>query len=239
MNAPLSRLEKYWFDRLGCAPSDLRAGEVCVFAHGTDETPHNVIVFQKDGGCVVSAPMAWVVHLQKEFSDQPCDTVFDVTHLESFFKNEAQAVVGPAWLGETDLVNFVPCHDDHSREITADDEEAFLAFVQACDPADIRNSGMEWGRAPIIGVFEGDVLASVANYQVRADSIAHIGIVTRPDYRGKGLAKKAVSHITALALNLSYGVQYQTLMTNGAAIALCRQLGFYNFAQTIVVKLSR
>ena len=70
-----------------------------------------------------------------------------------------------------------------------------------------------------------------------AGKIAHIGVLTHPQYRGKGLATKVISGITDVALKANLGAQYRTLLSNYGSVGAGRKVGFQDFAETIAARV--
>jgi predicted GNAT family acetyltransferase len=101
---------------------------------------------------------------------------------------------------------------------------------------------MEWehGGSPIehpcSGVFVRDQLASLAGYEIWSGGIAHISIVTHPEFRGDGYGRSAVAHLMERVIGAGLLPQYRTLEANGASMRLAEALGFQRYAVTVAVR---
>jgi predicted GNAT family acetyltransferase len=81
------------------------------------------------------------------------------------------------------------------------------------------------------------VLAVVAGYEVWGGSIAHISVIVRPGFRGRGFARAAVAHVAARAVEAGLLPQYRTLESNRASIRIAKSLGFEPYAQSMAIRL--
>jgi GNAT superfamily N-acetyltransferase len=232
-----SLLEQHWFDKLGGRPADLQEGRVKVLAHGTLAGYAGAIAFKRNNACLISVPASLVEDVRRKVADADCQTAFKTAYLEKLFGNNVELAIGPAWQAQIEREYFRPCHGPDSRELAGAEDPAFKHFLQHCSTTHVDLSGLKASRSPIVGVFVGQEVVAAASYEVRGNLIAHIGVLTRPDYRGHGYAKKAASHITGIAFAKNMGIQYQTLLSNKPSVSLARDIGFIDFAETIAVRL--
>ncbi|HUU59364.1 MAG TPA: GNAT family N-acetyltransferase [Phycisphaerae bacterium] len=110
-----------------------------------------------------------------------------------------------------------------------------VIMTNACGETEWEHSGIQFGRPPICGRFEGDTLVAAASYEVWGQRIAHIGVVTHPQHRGKGFGKSVVAAISKCALATRLILQYRTLADNAPSMAIARSFGFQPYARTISV----
>jgi predicted GNAT family acetyltransferase len=80
-------------------------------------------------------------------------------------------------------------------------------------------------------------LVAVAGYTVWGDVIAHIAVITHPQYRGQGYGRAVVSRLTEEVLRQGLVPQYRTLEANQPSMAIARTLGFAYYATTVAVRL--
>jgi hypothetical protein len=232
-------LEQHWFDKLGGQPDDLQEGKVTVRAHGTLAGYAGATAFKRNNACIISVPKNIVEDVEKKVAGAACQDVFKPVYLEKLFGSNVEMSIGPAWQAQIDMEHFKPCHGADSRLITVADEPAMKRFLQNCSTTNVDLNGLKSGRLQTVGVFVGEEIVAVSGYELRDDTIAHIAVLCRPDYRGKGYAKKAASHMTSITLAKKMGIQYQTLMSNPSSIALARGLGYTDFAETITVRFKK
>lgn len=232
-------LEQHWFDKLGARPVDLQEGKVTVRAHGTLVGYAGAIAFKRNNACIISVPQNLMEDAEKKVAGAGCQDVFKAAYLEKLFGSNVEMSIGPAWQGQIEAEHFKPCHGPDSRLLTSADEPAIKRFLQNCSTTNVDLNGLKSGRLQTVGIFIGEEIIAVSGYELRDDTIAHIAVLSRPDYRGKGYAKKAASHLISITLAKKMGIQYQTLMSNPASIALAKGLGFTDFAETITVRLKK
>jgi GNAT superfamily N-acetyltransferase len=104
---------------------------------------------------------------------------------------------------------------------------ALKALEAACKP-------IEWDHASLAyedlssayGVLDGEKVAAVAHYLVFEGDIASIGVITHPDYRGKGLVTALSVRAIRHALGHGCHVIYRTMGWNTPAIQVALKLGF-------------
>ncbi len=229
-------LEHYWFGELGCRPEDLQEGKVKVTAHGTLAGYAGAMAFRQNNACIISVPRQMVEDIAKKASGIACEEAFKTSYLEKLFGASVERTIGPAWLAQIEPEQFKPCHGPDSKELTEADRPAFKRFLQGCSATDLELSVRESVNAPTVGVFIGDEIVAAARYEIHGGIISHISVLTRPDHRGGGYAKKAVSHITSVAFTKNVGIQYRTLQSNAPSVALAKGLGYSDFAETIAVR---
>jgi hypothetical protein len=107
--------------------------------------------------------------------------------------------------------------DDDPRlvalETGADDFEWFDASMD--EPCDLR-----------VGVVEGDELLAIAMLQAWDASIAQVGVFTRADARGRGLAARGASAVIRHDLAAGLVPQWRSRATNHASTAVADRMGF-------------
>jgi predicted GNAT family acetyltransferase len=81
------------------------------------------------------------------------------------------------------------------------------------------------------------VLVAVAGYRVWPGSLAHLGVVTHPGYRGRGYGTAVVQRMATEALREGLVPQYRAQMGNGASIAIATALGFEPCATSLALRL--
>jgi RimJ/RimL family protein N-acetyltransferase len=110
-------------------------------------------------------------------------------------------------------------------------------LAAACDRTAWEHSGIDPARPPVFGCFAGDRLAAAGMLERWGDRLLHVGIVTHPDYRGRGYGKAVVSAMTAHGLATGGVLQYRTLQANLPSVGIAQALGFQRFARTLAVRL--
>lgn len=116
------------------------------------------------------------------------------------------------------------------RRLTADDEAAFTAFCAASSEDDLDAAYVELDHWLVFGAFDGDHLVCAASmYPWQESKIADMGILTLPDYRGKGYARDTVHAISKYATSLGFEPQYRCQLDNNASVSLAKSAGLALF----------
>src|SRR5262249_51039177 len=92
---------------------------------------------------------------------------------------------------------------------------------------------------PVAGCSVDGKLVAAAGYEVWGEWIAHVGVVTAPQDRGKGYGRRAVAQITNYAIDHGFVAQYQTLKSNSASMAVAGALGFSAYAEYTYAKVGQ
>ena len=67
------------------------------------------------------------------------------------------------------------------------------------------------------------------------ERLADLGVITLPEFRGRGLARATVLAMAADALERGYEPQYRCQLDNAPSVALALASGFRRFGEWIVV----
>jgi ribosomal protein S18 acetylase RimI-like enzyme len=113
-----------------------------------------------------------------------------------------------------------------------------LAAFRTAIGADWDDSGIDPEEMALFGAYDGDGLAALAACRLLAHGAADPCIVTHPARRGRGLGAAATSAACAHLLAANRLVLYQTLVSNAAAVAVARKIGFRDEATHLAVRLS-
>ncbi len=137
-----------------------------------------------------------------------------------YFDNDARN----ALLQETDAESV--------RQLTAEDEAVFAEFQAAASAQDLDDSSVELDHWAVFGSFEGDRLACAASvYPWSTSKLADLGVLTLPEFRGRGHARNVVHAIYRYAIAQGYEPQYRCQLDNNASVALAMTSGLTLFGQ--------
>lgn len=114
-----------------------------------------------------------------------------------------------------------------TRQLTNDDAEAFEALVAEAPDDDLDEAYVELDHWLVYGTFIGDKLVSAGSMYPWDDTqLADLGVITLPEFRGRGLGRATVQAMSAAALGRGYVPQYRCQRDNTASVALARAAGF-------------
>ncbi|BDZ65706.1 GNAT family N-acetyltransferase [Agromyces mangrovi Wang et al. 2018] len=149
-------------------------------------------------------------------------------------------------LNGADLVSYLPQEAQRAvtalppapgtRVLTAADAPEFARFSADAPEDDLDEAYVELDHWVALGTFVDDRLVAVASmYPWRESTVADIGVITLPEYRGRGLGRRLVQALAAEALARGHEPQYRHQTGNAASAALARAAGFARFGEWDVV----
>ena len=123
-----------------------------------------------------------------------------------------------------------------TRELTAADAASFDAFTRAAPDDDLDEAFVELDHWLVVGTFvDGRLACAASAYPWDETQLADVGVITLPEFRGRGLGRATVRAISAEALGRGYEPQYRCQLDNTASVALARASGFTRFGEWEVI----
>ncbi|WP_295844918.1 GNAT family N-acetyltransferase [uncultured Microbacterium sp.] len=123
-----------------------------------------------------------------------------------------------------------------TRHLTADDAEAFAALAAAAPEDDLDEAFVEIDHWLVFGTFvDGRLAAAASMYPWSGTRLADLGVITLPEFRGRGLARSTVLAMAADALERGYEPQYRCQLDNAPSVALALASGFRRFGEWVVI----
>ncbi|WP_439028101.1 GNAT family N-acetyltransferase [Haloarchaeobius sp. DT45] len=230
----IRELVTYWTTQLG-VPEDAFETDGVTVGHSDED---GVGLFSRGDSLVVGAPASLVDDLQARTGELERLDSTDPDALREWGESvtDVSEVLGPAFYGYTDASNFQPVESD-ARVLTEADESAFECFRDAVSASDWDAGGLAFDLGTTVGLFREGRLVAVSGYGTWDDRIAHIAVVTHPEYRDSGNGRAVVSRATERALDAGLVPQYRTLDAWPWSVALAEGLGFERFATGSLVVL--
>ncbi|WP_191966778.1 GNAT family N-acetyltransferase [Microbacterium testaceum] len=131
---------------------------------------------------------------------------------------------------------IAPDPESNTRRLTADDADAFAALAAAAPEDDFDEAFVKLDHWLVFGTFVDGRLAAVASmFPWRGTQLADLGVITLPEFRGRGLARVTVLALAADALEQGYEPQYRCQLDNAPSVALALASGFRRFGEWIVI----
>jgi GNAT superfamily N-acetyltransferase len=106
-----------------------------------------------------------------------------------------------------------------------------------CDPADAAESALAAWTHWIRVIREGDSVVAAAGAQVWAGALAHVGVLTRPDRRRRGLGAAVAAAVVRDALAAGLVAQWRARAELTASRRLAGSLGFVELGQQVSYEL--
>lgn len=124
------------------------------------------------------------------------------------------------------------------RPLTHDDQQIFDEFCQNAPSQDLENAFVALDQCLVYGVFVyGQLVAAASMYSWDKDEykIADIGVITLPEFRQQGHAKRVIRTISQAAILAGYEPQYRCQLDNHSSLALAQSAGLTPLLQWDVV----
>lgn len=125
---------------------------------------------------------------------------------------------------------------DGTRELTPDDEAAFVRFTREVPEDEMAEAFVELDHWLVFGTFaDSRLVAAASMYPWSGTRLADLGVITHPGYRGRGLGRATVRAISAAAIERGYEPQYRCQLDNAPSVALATAAGFSRFGEWKVI----
>ena len=228
----ISVVDAYWTTQFGCSAEELFAKPLRVLTHGPELADYRgVLALFRGKSAIVSIPPDCAEPLRALLSSIPNGCSPDT--FASALRSVSTAILGPAFLGYAETVS----PETHpTRALILDDTAALDFMERSCGPIDWEHGGSRI-QDSCSAVFVGSQIAALAGYQVWGGTIAHISIVTHPEFRGRGFGRSAVAHVARRAITAGLVPQYRTLDSNRPSLRIADALGFVRYATSVAVRL--
>ena len=224
----IEKIDRYWASDFGCSLDEYsckyhiqkHAGQLAL------ENNSGIYCLTRSDSTIISIPSEWFDNVQQLLPSSPFE-------LANKLRSRASAIIGPAYIGysQRELVSV-----NGAKAIDKQYHDEWLDLRKCCSQLEWDHGGSDLSQV-CSGVFCGDQLVALAGYKVWGEIIAHISIITHPEFRGQGHARKAVVHLMNRAISNELIPQYQTLEANTSSIQVASALGFTRYASSIAIKL--
>src|SRR4030095_16122846 len=171
-----------------------------------------------------------VATLREALGQEPVHTQLESERAARILGVDASAGIGPAFQGSREPARLRREASGRAPPLAEHDRAALAALRASCSAKDWEHAGLDHTAPPLFGAFAGPDLAAVAGLRERGGGACDPCVLAHPAQRGRGLARGALGAAVAHALGEEKLVLYQTLLANGAALALARRLGFEAYA---------
>lgn len=211
---------------------------------GEHQTKHNFIRYYSHGNIrILSIPEDRLERYRRvfppDYSGTDAEVVEKIRALEGGQLND----VGPIFLSLLDPDTFTLESPDTVRgsPVVKLDETHIPSLREleaACKPIEWDHASLEYDDlSTAFGALDGEKVIAVAHYLVFEGDIASVGVVTHPDYRGKGLVTAVSVCAIRQALDNDIHVMYRTMGWNTPAIQVALKLGFEEAGEYWILRL--
>jgi GNAT superfamily N-acetyltransferase len=234
----IKMIDSFWVnDFFGCSLSDLKSKNDIVCPHRYLTSYNGLFVMKINNKFMISAPDELVSNI-KQMINNGYD-LFDLSVYQSHLPIGIEHYISSSWIGYADSAN-VKNLTDSTMVLTKTDKYYSMVFddlQKNCDDIEWSYSGLDKNCEHIAVHIIDNQIASAASYGLWGDKIAHIGIITHPQYRGKGFATNTLLSLTDLIISRNLIPQYRTLCSNISAIKVAEKCDFKKYATHIFIRL--
>ncbi|MEX2374945.1 MAG: GNAT family N-acetyltransferase [Dehalococcoidia bacterium] len=233
------QVDGFWCTFFGCSREQLRGPKSTVVGHPPARAAdRGVHVLQVTGAApVVSLPEDLTRNHGNRIAAAFRNGLPTHHHLHVLLETRFDRFFGPAWLGYASVVapgEVTP--GLRIRALHATDASKLNDLLEASPASDRANVASLPSANFQVGGFFGEHLVSVAGYQEWDGRIAHIAVLTRSEYRGRGFGRAVVRAIGRAALNRGFIPQYRALMENAPSRAVALAEGFEAYGRMLVLR---
>jgi len=233
-----SRVDAGWAEVFGIDAGELRAPGVRVVVDAPGLRGYRgVYLLRLYDGCVVSAHPAVADRVHAGVRGATVAEVFDPVFVGAWAAEHGGRVLGPSWHGYLLRSDLQLPADARARLLGPGDADALDELRAVVGEADWIEGGFVHRADALWGVYEGAHLAAAGNMTDFDGAPADVGLVTRPDARGRGLATAVAASMCAAAAPDIPLLRYRALTTNTASLRVARRLGFVGHGANIAVRL--
>jgi GNAT superfamily N-acetyltransferase len=147
-------------------------------------------------------------------------------------------VRGPAVLAYADPGCFKPHRGSEVATVAAGDA-GVVGLAAACGNDDADESSITGLTSPLSVIRASGQVVAASGYQEWCGELAHVGVLTHPRYRGRGLGTAVASAAVAHALAAGLLPQWRARWTIAASRRIARTLGFVDVGRQLSVQLQR
>jgi ribosomal protein S18 acetylase RimI-like enzyme len=224
----------FWASQLGVSPETLETDGVTLATRPAPDGSEYVHFFRRESCLVVASSPALAPVVAELAAGHGPGSIFDIAEIARGLDRHITRLVGPTYLGYVDALDYSDRAEPTACIFGVADVGLLVGLRSAVTAQEWEHGGLD-ERQPMAGVVVDGELKSAAGYEIWGDAIAHVGVVTAPQARGRGYGVECVAAITRHAVARGLVAQYQTLYSNTAAMAIGRAVGFTDYASRIHV----
>jgi GNAT superfamily N-acetyltransferase len=238
--ATIDVADGYWAAFLGVPRSRLRPPRPLAVAHAAALADYRGIYVQAFGAApLASLPAALLPSFGQAAAEAAAGGLeADADRWRAVLGARVDALVGPAVIQYADAGSFRGLSvAAELRPLTDADRPALDALRDAMPAEEWDHGSGDLGGMPVFGAFADGILAARAGYEVWGGRIAHLGVVTHPAHRGRGLGAAVFASAARAALEAGLIAQHRALRSNTQSLRIARRLGFVPYATSLAVRL--
>lgn len=225
-----------WAEMLGCDAGLLQSPGSHVVRGGPGFAGYNAVyVARVDDAVLAYCPERLRAVARKVLDGCEADEAFTSRTLERIAGERLKVILGPSSHSFMDSHHFTPAPLEGQRASADDDRLA--ALRRDCGEEEWAEAGFIFNRGVVYTLERNGKVVAAGNLTPFRAQFADVGLITHPDHRGQGIAKRLASRMIADALPAAGVVRYRALSANAPSIAVARSLGFVARGENLVARL--
>jgi hypothetical protein len=230
-------VDAYWADSFGVAPADLHAPGVRVRPHRADRANWQTVYALVLGDAAnVFAPAALVAPLSAACAGSDAASALDPAAWQTTLGDRVAAVLGPTvHLYLSDRSALAGLAD--GRRLNPGDTAALGGLRSSVGAEEWEYAGFGSAAVTLFGLFDGESLVAAANLTPGPGGASDVGVLTRPDVRGKGYGARIAAVAAGQALAMCGIARYRVPATYSASLSVGTRLGFREYGRNVEVRL--
>ena len=229
------QVDEFWAAVFAVAVEDLWADgvRVVVDAPGLHGYEGAYLLRLRDT-CIVAVPTLALARAREAVAGKTADEIFTREFAADLCPGSTDRVLGPCWHGY--LPHSAPRlrGSERARPLRREDEASLGRFREIVGEEAWAEAGFEPRPAVVWVLDDATGIVSAGNLGEFAGSPADVGIVTRADARGQGLATAVVSAMCRATPSAMF--RYRALESNLASLRVASRLGFRGRGANIAVR---
>jgi RimJ/RimL family protein N-acetyltransferase len=230
---PITDLDRFWAESLGCEPTDFRSGGVRLVAVGQRQVQ---VIATPDGAVVIGHP-GLIRFAQNIATEQLLDPIFWATQFDLPLSKMAH--FGPGSLSYVTRATFH--HPRHAavqplRRDDAGELARFARILKAREPHIFHSwaiGGRVTANEKLWGAMVAERIVAVAGLRQVHKQFYEVGINTLPAHRRQGWGTAVAAAATDAGLHLAPLVQWSAPLNNEPSMRIARRLGFLPYAHQL------
>ena len=223
----------YWARRFGINYDDINRLGTSIIEEEDLINTGKVIIYTIDKRVVVRIDPSLVKELsisEKHYKNSLLDTA-ELSNLlnKNGYKVKEKSTLLDCYLDPKDFVEFKPEDKFIARELNIDDDKAYMdSFFGVCSEEDLDKADIFLDNLDPVnfGIFHESQLVAYASSRYWENTIADIGVLIHPKYRGKGLGKAVVSKLCNWCIENQVVPMYRVFDYHIYSLRIPQSLGF-------------
>lgn len=255
------RVDAFWVRTFDIPGGDLHRAGVGVVAHtGTRAAWNGIYVLAIGGAAHVFAPAGLIGRLTVALRGRDAASLLEPCTWYDVLSGRIARILGPSAHHYLDDPAALATVARGARRLNPGDFASLVALQGAADPAEWEEAGLAEQASLLFGIFEDEQppdggvppagarsagagpstggLVAAANLTDGPAPACDIGVFTRSDARGHGLASRVAAAAARQSLLMNGIARYRARADHHASVSVARRLGFTEYGRNLAVHLT-